>query len=84
MEVSKEISGKNIQGGDLVRELLSSTGLPTEAVGEELGAILESAGASPQTLTLEELRSAMLAYLDSTLAAVSESPLSEDGSSSLE
>jgi hypothetical protein len=68
---------ENIEGGELIQTLLSSTGLPEDVVGEELGNILESAGASPATLTIDELRTAMLAYLEATLAAVGES--SPDG-----
>lgn len=63
---------ETIAGGELVKTLLTSTGLPESWVGEELGTILESAGHSPATLTLDELRSAMLAYLETTLAAVDE------------
>lgn len=68
---------KNISGTELVETLLNSTGLPENLVGEELGGILENAGASPATLTLEELRSAMLAYLESTLAEAIEQDVTD-------
>ncbi len=56
-------------GNELVRTLLSSTGLPESLVGEEFGTILESTGHSASTLTLEQLRAAMLAYLETTFAS---------------
>ena len=54
-------------GTELVDAVVSFTGLPETLVGQELGNILENAGHSPDTLTLEQLRAAMIAYLESTL-----------------
>jgi len=54
------------QGGpELLAALVALTGLPEPLVQEELVGILESAGHSPATLTLDQLRSAMMAYLES-------------------
>lgn len=55
-------------GPELVDTVVSFTGLNEALVGKELGSILENAGASPETLTLDQLRAAMVAYLESTLS----------------
>jgi len=62
------ITSSGQTGSELVDTVVSFTGLPETLVGEELGSILESAGHSPETLTLEQLRAAMVAYLESTLS----------------
>jgi hypothetical protein len=67
-----------LEGGDLVKTLLSSTGLPESEVGVELERILDAAGANPSTLTLEQLRAAMLVYLESTLGEAAELPSAEN------
>lgn len=65
LQVGALASGQS--GTELVEAVVSFTGLPQTLVGEELGNILENAGHSPATLTLEQLRAAMVAYLESTL-----------------
>jgi hypothetical protein len=62
---SGQASGQS--GPELVDAVVNFTGLPETLVGKELGSILESAGHSPDTLTLDQLRAAMVAYLESTL-----------------
>ena len=67
MEVSKIDSQKfheNKEGEALVQQLSELTGLPKLVVNEELQHILENSGKSQENLTLEDLRHAMLVYLE--------------------
>jgi hypothetical protein len=50
-------------GNPLFQEIMVLTGLPKNHISEELVAILEEVGASPESVTLEDLRNAMAAYL---------------------
>ena len=52
-------------GKELISELVTATGLPEPLMHEELDGILASSGHSADELTLEQLRSAMVAYLES-------------------
>ncbi len=52
-------------GEDLIREVVEHTGLPNEWAEDEISKIITDAGHSDKNLTLEELRSAMLTYLES-------------------
>jgi hypothetical protein len=60
----KPESGIDLGGEKLLNTVASLTGLPAPLVHEELGQILELSGQDSANLTLEELRSAMLAYLE--------------------
>lgn len=50
---------------NLLKKVVSLTGLPSDLVQRELSGILENAGHSGEELTLEDLRAVMVAYLDS-------------------
>ena len=52
-------------GRELLEKVAELTGLPEDLAQEELGQIIESAGHSEGTLTLDQLREAMIAYLES-------------------
>lgn len=58
------------QGEALFNRIVQSTGLPSEWVSSELKTILDDAGQDRSSMTLEDLRAVMLAYLESTLGAM--------------
>ena len=51
----------------LFDEVALLTGLPTQVIREELENIIIKQGANPDTLTLEQLQSAMVEYLKEVL-----------------
>jgi len=54
------------QGDDLIQTLLDATGLPKEVAQKELENILEKSGhGDASELTLDQLRAAMIEYLES-------------------
>lgn len=61
MDVSNE---ERLTGVQLIEKVASLTELPQTLMEEELGRILEVSGHSPEALTLDQLREAMLAYLE--------------------
>jgi hypothetical protein len=68
MDVSKkdqvnETADKS-NGAELLEEVASLTGLPPDWVQTELTKIVTSSGHEPADLTLDELRTSMLAYLE--------------------
>jgi len=72
MDVSKDTqpatdsasqSGAEPGGPELIEQLVSATGLPKELVHQELDEICALSGQNPGELTLEQLRAAMLTYL---------------------
>lgn len=70
-----DVSNQTTPGGEeLIEQVASLTGLPEPWVHQELGRIVENAGHSPGTLTLEQLREAMLAYLESLQHELEEAP----------
>ena len=52
------------EGPELLNTVVSLTGLPEDLVELELLKVLEQTGCSGETLTLDELRSALLVYLE--------------------
>lgn len=62
MEVSK--NKVESSGQELIETLASLTGLPEPWVSQELIQILEKSGQNAQDVTLEQLRDAMLIYLE--------------------
>jgi hypothetical protein len=60
MDVSKQ---EQPGGQELIQQLISATGLPEELVHQELNEICALAGQNPGELTLDQLREAMLTYL---------------------
>ncbi len=61
MDVSKE---ENLDGTRLIEQIVILTGLPMTCVQKEISSILNQNGLNPHQLTLDEFRSAMLAYLE--------------------
>ena len=59
---------KESKGEELLETIAALTGLPDEAVREELNKIVAEAGHNDEELTMDQLRSAMLGYLE-TLSA---------------
>jgi hypothetical protein len=50
-------------GQELIQQLVSASGLPEAVVHQELDEICALAGQDPGELTLDQLRAAMLTYL---------------------
>ncbi len=65
-------------GNRLFKEVTDLTGLPENLISKELVSILEQVGATPQAVTLEDLRKAMAAYLKEVIGPnLSESEIAE-------
>jgi hypothetical protein len=68
MEVSNQLKpieqGSEPGGQELIEQVVSLTGLPESMVEKELHEILDLTGRNPASLTLDELRQAMLLYLE--------------------
>ena len=62
MDVSEN---KMPDGQDLIEKLVSLTGLPPNLAHGQIDEILQMAGQNPGSVTLEQLREAMLSYLES-------------------
>lgn len=58
-----DVSSKKA-GSELVDEVVKGTGLPDELVHHELAQILQHSGQEKESLTLEQLRVAMMNYLE--------------------
>lgn len=54
-------------GNTLFDEVTRLTGLPQEGISDELLEIIQKIGATPEQLTIEQLRQAMLFYLQDLL-----------------
>lgn len=52
--------------------MLSQVDVPRTLIEEELLSILAGSGLNPETLVLEDLRAAMVRYLQETLPAIQE------------
>jgi hypothetical protein len=52
------------EGPELLNTVVSLTGLPGDLVETELLKVLEQTGCSGETVTLDELRNALLVYLE--------------------
>lgn len=53
------------EGQKLLDQVVSLTGLPEDLISSELDEILENSGRSAKNVTLEELRAALIAHLES-------------------
>jgi hypothetical protein len=69
-----------LDGFALVSEVVQHTGIAGTLIEPELSAIIEGAGHSASTLTLEQLRAAMLSYLESMNVGMSEDEESDEPS----
>lgn len=73
-------------GQELISQLVKLTNLPEHWIQEEIGGILESTGKSvetPEDLTLEGLRAAMVAYLEELILAEEAEALQQAEAASL-
>lgn len=62
-----------MNGLDLLRFLIESTGLPKESLEMELRKLIQKHGLSTETLTLDQVRDVLVEYLqDSLLEAKAE------------
>lgn len=56
-----------MEGAQLLTEVTDATGLPNDLVGNELARLVASAGLSEETLTLDDLRDLLAAYLQDVI-----------------
>ncbi len=63
----------SVRGMDLLNELSTATGLPDELIGEELSRLISGAGKSTESVTLDELREMLGAYLQEVLLEAKDS-----------
>jgi hypothetical protein len=76
MDVS--MGESNSSGQELIKTVVSLTGLPEPVMRNELNEILENAGQTSHDLTLDQLREAMVAYLEALQASlIAEDHISE-------
>lgn len=77
---SEKISSVELGGQSLVQTIVSLTELPNSLVQQEMNEIIEASGHKTESLTLEQLRVAMLSYLESIQAdlACTDEPLTEN------
>ncbi len=66
-----------LDGPKLLHTVVSLTGLPEEMIYEELDQILKLKEQDTEELTLDGLRAAMLAYLETIQANMGDSPESD-------
>jgi len=59
------VTASDIGGTELIQTVVTLSGLPEPLAQRELDAILQMSGQDSARLTLDELRAAMLAYLES-------------------
>ena len=62
-QVTGGTQGKEISGNELFREVTALTGLPLPKIEQELQFALAQTGASPESMSLEDLRRAVLCYM---------------------
>ena len=62
-----------MEGLDLLKYIIESTGLPPNAVDRELKEILASRGLRAESLTLEDVRDVLSIYLQDVLIAAKDS-----------
>jgi hypothetical protein len=66
--LGEERNVAELGGQSLVQTIVSLTDLPVPLVQQEMNDIIEAAGHRTESLTLEQLRVAMLSYLESIQA----------------
>ncbi len=62
------MTSKLIQGNELFNEIAELSGLPVEKVTSELARKLTEIGSDPAAATLDDIRTAMAAYLQEVMA----------------
>ncbi len=68
MDEQKDIENET-EGEELVEQVLELAGLPDDAARDQLDSILEESGFDGENLTLEELRAALIAYIEKQIEA---------------
>lgn len=80
---------EDTEGRELMQKVVTLTGLPEKWVEQELDQILEKNGCSSESLTLQDLRDSLVAYLENlyleniSLENINEMNSSEAGTLSL-
>jgi hypothetical protein len=65
MDVSEpKVSNTEPGGQELIQQVISLTGLPEPLINQEITEILELSGTQSSTLTMDQLRLALLDYLE--------------------
>lgn len=59
---------KSIQGNELFKEVAALSGLPKDEAALELARKLEEVGSNPKEATLDDIRTAMAAYLEEVMS----------------
>jgi hypothetical protein len=67
-EFEKEVKNREAKKENVVKEVLEHTGLPQNLVSEDLNKVLEQIGVTPDQCTIEDLRKAMMIYLEEVIA----------------
>ena len=67
---STSTDAEETQGPELLKQVVSLTRLPEQLIGNELESLLEAQGHSSENLTLDQLRDALLIYLESLKAEI--------------
>lgn len=73
-------SGTELDGQTLVQTVVSLTDLPEPLIHREMDEILQASGHRSESLTLEQLRAAMMSYLESIQADFEAAGETGDGS----
>jgi hypothetical protein len=64
MDVPNQPESTELGGAELISTLVTLTGLPETWIRRELDGILSKAGCQRENLTLDELRMALMAFLE--------------------
>jgi hypothetical protein len=64
----EEVQAADLGGATLIQTVVSLTELPEPLVHQEIDEILQASGHRSESLTLEQLRSAMVSYLEALQA----------------
>jgi hypothetical protein len=66
------MEGDEMSGQTLIDQVVSETGLPADQLTRELVELLESAGITPETASLDELRLVLTEYVQDILVQAKE------------
>jgi hypothetical protein len=72
-EQGSSIQGVQPDGAAVLQEVVQMTGLPEDVLGREIAQLLGTPGEGVSQLTLDQLRSVLLSYLDTINDEMSES-----------
>ena len=68
-EIPQNTSTEALQGDQLIAQVVEESGVPSEWAEDELNKILGESGCQKDDLTLDQLRFAMIRYLETLLEA---------------